>query len=124
MLFRLLAHWKLVTAAGLVFALGVGAGIGALALGWKGALLLPLGFAGLFLLSLHLALRTAVSYGMKAFERGDFSTAVRFLWIAEIPQLSLYNRRGKATEAFRACKERVAADMLRGLAEGFLQGRL
>lgn len=124
MLFRLLAHWKLVTAAGLVFALGVGAGVGALALGWKGALLLPLGFAGLFALAVHLILRTAISQGMKAYERGDYAKAVRFLWLAEVPQLGLYNRRGKATEAFRACKDKVAVDMLRGIAAGFFQGRL
>lgn len=111
-----LRHLKWVGLVGMASLLALTAGGGYLAWGWKGAVLLPLAGVVVSVLSLHLAVRLAISYGLRAHGRGSHSQAVRVLWLTQLPFLRLYDRRGKVSQAFHQSKSIVTMELMSRLA--------
>lgn len=113
-------HVKVAVFLSFLLTVGLGAGLGGLALGWKGAVGLPLILFGTIFLTVHGTLRLLFAKGMLAYSQGNHDLAAKLLWVAEVRQLRRYDPQGKAADAFRDSRTQVAGRMLRNIAQGML----
>lgn len=111
-----LRHLKLFGMVVMASCLALMAGGGYVAWGWPGAILVPLVGSLVSLLFLHVTVRLAVSYGLRAHGRGSHSQAVRVLWLTQLPFLRLYDRRGQVSQAFHESKTVAAMELMTRLA--------
>lgn len=113
-------HLKLALGLIVFGTIALGAGLGALCAGWKGAVLLPLGLLLLLTLTVHLAIKLTLTMGLRAFKRGNPSLALKLLWLTQLPPLRRYDRTGLGASAFARCQQQMAGQFLQNIARSFL----
>ena len=97
---------------------GTGAGVGAMAYGWQGALLTPLALLVVMGLGLHLFIVVSLALGMRSHRRGQPRAALMFLWVAAV--FRGYDRTGQANTALLESRNLVTAQIMQKMALNFL----
>jgi len=98
--------------------------VGDLAWGPRGAVAAPIVSLLLGIVALHLFVRLAVIYGLRAHGRGDHGRAFATLWVTQVRWFRAYDRKGKVSSAFDVSKGQLMGNLLRNQMQSMFQQQL